>query len=278
MQRENKMTGTAMSLEGKRVVVIGGASGIGFAIAELAREQGASIVVGSSKKTNVSAAVERLQAHRPLDASPNERGTSADLAASGESVVHGFSNDATGRAVDLRDEASVTEFFGEVGAFDHLAITAGDWGGPMFVSIQDLDLTQAQELLTVRFWGVLAAVKHCCQTIAQDGSITLTSGMIGHRPRKATPVAAAVGGAVEHLTGGLAMDLAPVRVNAVCPGYVLTDQLKRMPEAMLQSVVAPLPVPRAATPAEAAKAYVYLMLNGYATGQILPVDGGGLLV
>ena len=51
-----------------------------------------------------------------------------------------------------------------------------------------------------------------------------------------------------------------------------------MPEAMLQSVVAPLPIPRAATPAEAAQAYVYLMLNSYATGQILPVDGGGLLV
>ena len=241
------MTGTAMSLKGKRVVVIGGATGIGFAIAALAREQGASIVIGSSNKANVSAAAERLQG-------------------------------ATGQTVDLRDDASVTGFFRAVDAFDHLAITAGDWGGPMFVPIQDLDLAQAQELLSVRFWGALAAVKHCCRTIAQDGSITLTSGMIGHRPRKGTAVAAAVGGAVEHLTGGLAMDLAPVRVNAVCPGYVLTEQLKRMPEAMLQSVVTPLPVPRAATPEEAAQAYVYLMLNRYATGQILPVDGGGLLV
>ena len=241
------MTGTGMSLEGKRVVVIGGATGIGFAIAELARDLGATIIVGSSKKTNVNAAVERLQG-------------------------------ATGHTVDLRDEASVTGFFVEVGAFDHLAITAGDWGGPMFVSIQNLDLTQAQELFTVRFWGVLTAVKHCCRTIAQDGSITLTSGMIAHRPRKGTPVAAAMGGAVEHLTCGLAMDLAPVRVNAVSPGLILTEHVKQMPEAMLQSMVAPLPVPRAATPAEAAKAYVYLMLNGYATGQILPVDGGGLLV
>ncbi len=127
------MTGTAMSLEGKRVVVIGGATGIGFAIAELASELGAAIVLGSSKKTNVSAAVERLQAHRPPDASPNERGTSAHLAASGESVVRGSSKGATGHTVDLRDEAGVVGFFGEVGAFDHLAITAGDWGGPMFV-------------------------------------------------------------------------------------------------------------------------------------------------
>lgn len=241
------MTGTAMSLEGKRVVVIGGGTGIGFAVAELAREQGASIVIGSSNKTNVDAALAHFQG-------------------------------ATGHTIDLRDEASVTGFFKEVGAFDHLAITSGDWSGPMFASLQDLDLTQARELFAVRFWGILAAVKHCGHTIAQNGSITLTSGMISHRPIKGTPIAAAVGGAVEHLTGGLAIDLAPVRVNAVCPGYVLTEHVKRMPEAMLQSAVAPLPVPRAATPAEAAKAYVYLMLNSYATGQILPVDGGGLLV
>jgi NAD(P)-dependent dehydrogenase (short-subunit alcohol dehydrogenase family) len=241
------LTNAAMSLEGKRVVVIGGATGIGFAIAELACELGATIIIGSSNDANVSAAVERLQ-------------------------------DATGRAVDLRDEASVAGFFEAVGAFDHLAITAGDWGAPMFVSARDLDLTQARELLTVRFWGALAAVKHGCHTISQDGSITLTSGIIAHRPRKGTPMWTAVGGAIEHLARGLAMDLAPVRVNAVCPGLVLTEHLRQMPEARLQSMVAPLPLPRGAVPAEAAKAYAYLMLNSYVTGQILPVDGGGLLI
>jgi NAD(P)-dependent dehydrogenase (short-subunit alcohol dehydrogenase family) len=241
------MTGTAMSLDGKRVVVIGGASGIGFAVAELARAQGAAVVIGSSTAAKVNAAVERLPG-------------------------------ATGRTVDLRDEASVAGFFEELGAFDHLAITAGDWSGSMFTSTRELDLTQARELLTVRFWGVLAAVKHCCRTIAQDGSITLTSGMLAHRPRKGAPLPTAMGGAVEYLARGLAMDLSPVRVNAVCPGLVLTDHVKQMPEAILQSMVAPLPVPRAASPTEAAKAYVYLMLNDYATGQILPVDGGGLLL
>ena len=241
------MTGSAMSLDAKRVVVIGGATGIGFAISELACAQGAAVVVASSNEANVSAAAERL---------------------------HG----ATGCTIDLRDEASISGFFEELGAFDHLAVTAGDWGGPMFVSARDLDLTQARELLTVRFWGVLAAVKHGCRTIAQDGSITLTSGMLAHRPRKGAPMATVVGGMAEHLTCGLAMDLAPVRVNAVCPGLILTDHVKQMPEAMVQSMVAPLPVPRGGSPAEAAKAYVYLMLNGYATGQILPVDGGGLMV
>ena len=242
------MTNSAMSLDGKRVVVIGGATGIGFAVAELAREQGASIVIGSSNEANVNTAAERL---------------------------HG----AAGHAVDLRDEASVASFFGKLGAFDHLAITAGDWGGSMMGSTRDLDLTLARDLLTVRFWGALAAAKHGCRTIAQDGSITLTSGMLAHRPMKGAPVATAVGGAVEHLARGLAIDLAPVRVNAVCPGVILTDHVRQtMPEARLRSFVAPLPVPRAGSPAEAAKAYVYLMLNGYVTGQILPVDGGGLVV
>ena len=241
------MARTAMSLDGKRVVVMGGATGIGFAISELARALGAAVVIASSNKTKVDAAVERLA------------GT-------------------TGRTVDLRDEAGVAAFFADLGPFDHLAITAGDWGVPMFGPTQDLELTQAREVFAVRFWGALAAVKHGCRAIAQDGSITLTSGMITHRPRKGTPVAAAMGGAVEHLTRGLAIDLAPVRVNAVCPGIILTDQTKQMPEAMLRAMVDSLPVPRGAEPAEAAKAYVYLMLNSYVTGQILPIDGGGLLV
>jgi NAD(P)-dependent dehydrogenase (short-subunit alcohol dehydrogenase family) len=242
------MNHTAMSLEGKRVVVIGGASGIGFAVAELARALGAAVVIGSSSEANVGAAVQRLPG-------------------------------AKGRTVDVRDETSVADFFSKVGPFDHLAVTAGDWGGSWSGSVRELDLARAREGLTVRFWGVLAAVKHGCRTIAQDGSITLTSGMLAHRPMKGVPLATAFGGAVEHLARGLAVDLAPVRVNAVCPGIVLTEHVKtQMPEARLKAYVAPLPVPRGASPEEAAKAYVYLMLNGYATGQVLPVDGGGLMV
>ncbi len=148
----------------------------------------------------------------------------------------------------------------------------------MFAPTSDVDLDQARDGFAVRFWGALAAAKHGCRTIARNGSITLTGGMLAHRPVKGAPIATAVGGAVEHLARGLAVDLAPVRVNAVSPGIILTEHVKEMPAARLQSYVSPLPVPRGGSPAEAAKAYVYLMLNGYATGQILPVDGGGLLV
>ena len=241
------MTNATMTLDGQRVVVIGGATGIGFAVAALARERGADIVIASSTPAKIEAAVERLP------------GT-------------------TGGSVDLRDEANVARFFETLGAFDHLAVTAGDWGIPLFAAGPDTDLAAARAGFEVRFWGVLAAVKHASRVIAPTGSITLTSGMLAHRPRKGAPLVAAIGGAVEYLARGLAVDLAPVRVNAVCPGVILTDPVKQMPQAAVQSFVAGLPVPRVATPDEAAMAYVYAMLNRYITGQILPVDGGGLLV
>jgi NAD(P)-dependent dehydrogenase (short-subunit alcohol dehydrogenase family) len=241
------MTGAAMSLNGKRVIVIGGASGIGFAVAALAREIGAEVVIASRGATKIAAAVERLPG-------------------------------ATGRTVDLRDESSVSDFFEKLGAFDHLAMTAGDWGGTRFVATKDLDLAAARDGFEIRFWGVLAAVKYGSRTIAPNGSITMTSGLMTHRPRKGAPLATAIGGAVEHLARGLAIDLAPVRINAVCPGMILTEIVKQAPEETLRAWVAGLPLPRGALPTEAATAYVYLMLNGYVTGQTLAVDGGGLLV
>lgn len=241
------MSEAAMSLAGRRVVVIGGSSGIGFAVAALARELGAEVLIASSNAARAEAAAARLPA-------------------------------AKGATVDLRSEASVSGFFDGLGAFDHLAITAGDWGGTMFAATPDLDLAAARDGLEIRFWGVLAAVKHASRRIAAEGSITLTSGMLAHRPTKGAPMASAVGGAIEHLAHGLAVDLAPLRVNAVCPGITLTEPVRQMPAERLRAYLAPLPLPRAATPEEAAKAYIYLMLNGYITGQVLPVDGGGCLV
>jgi NAD(P)-dependent dehydrogenase (short-subunit alcohol dehydrogenase family) len=145
---------------------------------------------------------------------------------------------ATGRTVDLRDESSVSDFFEKLGAFDHLAMTAGDWGGTRFVATKDLDLAAARDGFEIRFWGVLAAVKYGSRTIAPNGSITMTSGLMTHRPRKGAPLATAIGGAVEHLARGLAIDIAPVRINAVCPGMILTEIVKQAPEETLRAWVA----------------------------------------
>ncbi|WP_407166169.1 SDR family oxidoreductase [Bradyrhizobium sp. ORS 111] len=241
------MTDAMMSLAGKRVIVIGGSSGIGFAVAALAQERGAEVVIASSNAANVDAAVARLPG-------------------------------SSGFTLDVRDEAMVSRFFDQVGRFDHLAITAGDWSTTRIAATRDLDLVAARDGMAVRFWGSLAAVKHGSSVIAPDGSITLTSGMLAHRPRQRMPFVTASAAAMEGLARGLAVDLAPVRVNAVCPGLILTEPVKRMPEEMVRGYVQGLPLPRAASPNEAATAYLYLMLNGYVTGQTLAVDGGGLLV
>lgn len=233
-------------LQQKKIVVIGGASGIGYAVAELAKSQGASVVIGSSNEANVRGAADKLQ--------------------------------ATGHVVDLRDEKSVQAFFEKVGPFDHLVSTAGDWGGGFGGQTASIDLAAAARMLDVRFWGVIGAVKHATKTIAKDGSIVLTGGMLTHRPMKGAPLATAIGAAMEGLARGFAIDLAPIRVNLVAPGLVLTGHVeKNIPEQARTAMTAGLPVPRPTTPAETALAYLYAMTNRYVTGQVLPVDGGSLL-
>ena len=236
-----------MSLQQKRVVVIGGTSGIGFAVAQAALAEGASVVVGSSSAGKVEAAKTRLPG-------------------------------AEAFAVDVKDEASVAAFFERAGALDHLVFTAGDWGSFGGGSIDKLDVTGAASAFAVRFWGAITAVKHAAQRMRAGGSITLTDGMIAHRPRKGAAVSSAMAGAVEHLTRALALELAPLRVNAVCPGLIRTEVWNAIPEEQReerwQRMTRRLPVSRIGLPNEVAEAYLYLMRGGYTTAQVLRVDGG----
>ena len=241
-----------MGLDGKRIVIIGGTSGIGLAVAEAAIADGAEVVVGSSQAGNVESATRKL------------------------------GNKASGQSVNVREEPSVEAFFGQVGPFDHLVFTAGDWGGRGARAITETDLARSADLFAVRYWGALSAIKHGQPLIRPGGSITLTNGMIAHRPRKGSALSTAMAGGIEHLTRGLAVDLAPIRVNAVCPGAIRTDVWNSIPvetrEAQFKSMTARLPIARIGEPTEVAEAYLYLMRAGYTTGQVLLVDGGGSVV
>lgn len=234
-------------LAGAKVVVIGGASGVGFAVAAAALEAGASVVVGSSQAPRIAAAAEKL--------------------------VPG----AQGRQVDVKDEASVAAFFESIGPFDHLVFTAGDWGH-MFSPTRDLDIEAAKSRLEVRFWGAARAAKYALRHIAADGSITLTGGMLAHRPLPGAPLTTASANTTEGLALGLARDLAPIRVNAVCLGLILSEAGQSMGEAVIKAFTANLPLPRGGSVEEAAEAYLYLMRATYVTGQVVRVDGGGSLV
>jgi NAD(P)-dependent dehydrogenase (short-subunit alcohol dehydrogenase family) len=241
-----------MTLKDARVVIIGGTSGIGFAVAEAARDQGATVTVASSRAAHVEHAVERL------------------------------GGGAAGFTVDVTDETSVAAAFAALGAFDHLVFTAGDWGGPRRSTFDQIDLDAAQGLFAVRFWGAMRVVKHAHGLLSPNGSITLTNGMIAHRPAKGAVMSAAMAGAVEHAALALSVELAPIRVNMVCPGYVKTEVWAGMPEdereAFLARMTARQPLPRAAEASEVAEAYLYLMRGGYTTGQVMRLDGGWSMV
>jgi NAD(P)-dependent dehydrogenase (short-subunit alcohol dehydrogenase family) len=236
-----------MSLQDQRVVVIGGTSGIGLAVAKAAVAEGAKVIVGSSSERKVSAAKDKVPGAEAL-------------------------------AIDVKDEAKVEAFFNAVGAFDHLVFTAGDWasfgGGPLAT----LDIAGAGAGFAVRFWGAITAIKHASKQIREGGSITVTNGMIAHKPRKGAAISTAMAGAVEHLTLALSVELAPTRVNCVCPGLVRTGIWNGIPEDQreerFKKMTERLPVKRICEPNECAEAYLYLMRGGYTTGQVLRVDGG----
>jgi NAD(P)-dependent dehydrogenase (short-subunit alcohol dehydrogenase family) len=244
---------TGSSLENKRVVVIGGSSGIGFAVARAALDAGAKVTIASSQQANVDAALQKL------------------------------GGGAEGAAFSVNDEAAVAGFFERLGGLDHLAFTAGDWGARTQGSATELDIAAGDAVFKVRFWGAVTAVKHAARVIAQDGSITLTNGTVAHRPRKGAPLSTAMAGSIEHLTRALAVDLAPVRVNVVCPALILTDVWNSILPAearaeRLLRMTERQPLPRPGDPAEVAEAYLYSMRAGYTTGQVLKVDGGATLV
>jgi NAD(P)-dependent dehydrogenase (short-subunit alcohol dehydrogenase family) len=235
-------------LNGKTVVVIGGTAGIGFAVAKGAHAEGAAVIVASSSDAKVSEAVTEM------------------------------GGQIRGHVLDVTDEASVAAFFEKIGPFDHLVFAAGDSGYVPPAPIGELNLDALKGLFTVRFWSALAAIKYGARQIAADGSITLTDGMFAHRPMKGAAVATAMLGAVEYLVKGLAFDMAPIRVNTVCPGLTMTDRTKVFPEEMLKARAASLPMKRIGQPDDVAEAYLYLMRGGYTTGQVLRVDGGSSLI
>lgn len=240
-----------MGLDGSRVLVVGGGSGIGFAVAEGAAREGAVVTVASTNEQRVQAAAARL------------------------------GGGAQAGVLDVTDEASVTAFFAER-SFDHIVTTAGDWASIRRGPLADIDLLAAGDLFKVRFWGALALAKHGGSKLPPGGSLTLTNGTIAHKPTKGSTVSTAMAGGIEFLTRALAVELAPVRVNCVCPAMIRTGAwdarvpAERREEEFAKRTARQL-IPRIGEPEETAEAYLYLMRAGYTTGQVLKVDGGQAL-
>ncbi|NPT43923.1 SDR family oxidoreductase [Paraburkholderia sp. 1N] len=237
-------------LQDKKVVVLGGTSGIGFATARAALAQGAKVVVSSSREEKVAAAVTAL------------------------------GPDADGQVADLNDAGSVRRLFAGIGSFDHLVYTAGE--SLQLGELANTDMNVVRKAFDLRMFGAIAAVKTAAPNIRRGGSIVLTSGIAGERPLKGWTVVASICGAMEAFTRALAVELAPLRVNIVSPGLVRTPLWSSVPEgdreAMYLHAGSMLPVGRTGEADDIAQTYVYLMNNAFVTGQTIVIDGGGVLV
>ncbi|GGM96926.1 SDR family oxidoreductase [Streptomyces fuscichromogenes] len=238
-----------MTFSGRRIVVIGGSSGMGLATAHAAAAAGAAVTIASSDRGRLDAALAQLP------------------------------DTCDGAVVNTRNEADIAALFDRVEELDHVVYTAGDAVRPQ--PLVDLALDAARDLFEVRFWGTVATVKRAAPLIRPGGSIVLTSGTVAVRPAPGTALAAAGAAATEGLTRGLAAELAPVRVNAVRAGAIRTPLWDPVPEPQRAALFAAL-ADRTLTKSigeadQIAAAHLYLMENRFVTGTVLSVDGGAVL-
>ena len=181
----------------------------------------------------------------------------------------------TAIAADVTSDDSVANLFKQCGAVDHVVVTAAQLKTGPFKTVSMDDVRATME---GKFWGAWRCARF--SDIRPGGSLTLVSGFLSIRPRPNSAIVGAANGALESLARSLAIDLAPVRVNCVSPGIIDTPIRAAMPEAarreMLAKIAAGLPVGRVGQGEDIAKQIVAFMTNGFMTGSIVYLDGGGV--
>lgn len=234
------------TLQGKTVLVVGGSSGIGAAAAKALAALGAEVTIASRNAGRLEAAAARI----------------------GGPVRTAL--------LDVTDDAALEAFFASQGGFDHVVVSAAQ---TVSGSVKSLLLVDAYASMNSKFWGAYRVAR--AARIKEGGSLTVVSGFLSVRPSKTSVLQGAINAALEALVRGLALELSPVRVNAVSPGLVATELWSRMDEArrsaMFAGAAERLPARRVGQPEDIANAISYLVTTPFATGSTLLVDGGGAI-
>jgi NAD(P)-dependent dehydrogenase (short-subunit alcohol dehydrogenase family) len=239
-----------MSFDGQRIVIVGGSAGIGEATAAAFAAAGAHVIITGRDKQRLDLAAQRIG--HPIEV----------------------------RELDATDGRAVSEFFGSVGAVDHLVLAAspGAVGSGPFAGLDQAALRQAFDGKFFAYVGVLRAA---LPVLRAGGSVTIVSAMSARAAYPGAAGLAAVNGALEAIVPPLAVELAPVRINAVSPGVIDTQWWHVLPDdqraAFFQAAAAASPVGRIGTPQDVADAICYLAGAGFVTGTVLECAGGANL-
>jgi NAD(P)-dependent dehydrogenase (short-subunit alcohol dehydrogenase family) len=236
-------------LLGQTVVVIGGSAGIGFETARRARAEGAKVIVTGRNPERLRQAASELGA-------------------------------ASSVAFDATDSARLEGFFRELPTpIDHVMVTAG---APYYGRLADMDFSEVRRILDEHVLLVLQVARHAATKVRPGGSLIFMSGTGGRRPAVGLSLASALTMALPALVRGLALEIAPVRINVVAPGFVdtglsatlLGDQLENRRKQLRDT----LPIRRVVGPGDVAALAVHLMTNTALTGATYDVDGGQQIV
>jgi NAD(P)-dependent dehydrogenase (short-subunit alcohol dehydrogenase family) len=235
-----------MDLNGQRVVVMGGSSGIGEATAARFAADGAEVVVTGRDQAKLDAAAERI------------------------------GGKVSAYRLDAADSAQLEAFFAASGTIDHLvlAVSGSAGAGP----IATLALDDLAAGFDGKFWPYLRILKAGLPSLRKDGSVTLVTAASSGSAFPGTAGLAAINGALEAMVPPLAVELAPLRVNAVSPGVIDTPWWDRVGAdnrtALFDGLAATTPVGRVGQAPEVGAAIHAVATNGFITGAVLPVTGG----
>lgn len=236
----------------RKTLIIGGASGIGFAVGSLLAARGEEIILAGRDGAKLDAARQRLSAH----------------AASVHTLV-----------LDISREAELVALGETLGEVNNIVVTAGSLAPGGLLS--GLDLRAARLAFDTKFWGSINVARYLCGNIAPGGTLTFTSGFVARRTVAGAIVKTTMNAAIEAATKVLAKELSPLRVNVVSPGLTDTEAYAGMDaaarEKMLAAAAETLPAKAWGRAENVAQGYLFAIDNPFVTGSVIDIEGGALI-